>query len=104
MQVGETQDFLGARGESHCSQFRLVLASREEAANQLPDAGTVEVGDIPEVQEHALLAVLKKVDEKIVDRLAFDKRKPATDVNDRHVAQLPRACTESQANPLQSYL
>ena len=104
MQVRETQDFLCAGTEVHSPQFRLVLASREEAADQLPDAGAVEIGNVPKIQQHALFAVLKKVHQKIVHRFALDERKPAPDVNDRYFTQLSRARAESQANPLQGNL
>lgn len=104
MQVRKTQDFLCAGAEVHSPEFRLVLARREETADQLPDAGTIEVGNVAKIQQHPLLAILKKVKKKIVDSFAFDERKPAPDVNDRHVAQLSRACTKSQAIPLQRNL
>jgi len=100
MKVGETKDFLRAGAEVNSPQFRLMLASGEEAADQLPDAGTIEVGNVSKIQQHVLFAVLKKVKEKIVDCFALDERKPASDVNDRHVAQLSCARTKSQAYPL----
>lgn len=104
MEVRETQDFLCAGTKIHSSQLRLVLASREETADQLPDPGAVEIGNVPKIQQHALFAVLKKVHQKIVHRFALNKRKPAADVNDRYFTQLSRARAESQANPLQENL
>jgi hypothetical protein len=59
VEIGHVQDLAGARIQIHGVQFGIVFAGGVEPADELPDAGTIEVCDVAKIQQNPTPSVLK---------------------------------------------
>lgn len=76
VQIRHAQDFARARTEIHSQQFSTIFPCGEKTADQLPDAGAVEVRNIAKIQEHAATPFLEQVRQQFVDGFSFNEREP----------------------------
>lgn len=96
MQIGEAQNLFDAFAEIHGKELRAVFASRKKRADELADAGAIEVSDVTKIQQNFRFPILKKVHEEPVNGFSLNQRKSSANINDGYIAQLPSTRAESQ--------
>src|SRR5205807_7606645 len=80
-------------GEFQQLQFATLVADGGEGADQFPDPGAVNVGDIGQVEQDLIFAFADQVADGVPQYdAAFPKGYTSAQVNDGHSTHLPVAC------------
>jgi hypothetical protein len=97
MKIRKPQDFLSTGAQIDRSKLSVILPGGKDGPDQLPDSGAIEIRNIAQVQKYAFPSVSEKIAQQFMHGLSFYHCKSSAHVDDRDVADLARASTETQS-------